>query len=106
MATSLDARIDDALFGPHAQEDWQRTLEGAIAAVLDAPLGSLLDPSATADFVDMVAERAFLEKTARPLATALGTFVVDEAQRDERPMASYLAAETRSEKSSAVTEPV
>jgi hypothetical protein len=97
MATSLDARIDDALFGPHAAEDWQRTLEGAISAALDAPLGNLLDPAATADFVDMLAERAFLEKTARPVAAALSAFVVDEAKRDERPMASYLAPETRSE---------
>jgi hypothetical protein len=97
MATSLDARIDDALFGPHAQQEWEKTLGGAIDAALDAPLGSLLDPAATADFVDMLAERAFLEKSARPAVAALAAFLVEEAKRDDRPLASYLAAETRAD---------
>lgn len=96
MATPLDARIDEALLGPHAEKEWEATLTSGLEALLAAPLGDLLDPAATADFVDMLAERAFLDTTARPVVAALGAFLVDEAKRDERPMASYLAPETRS----------
>ena len=72
MATSLDARIDEALLGPHAEKEWEATLTAGLEAALAAPLGDLLDPVATADFVDMLAERAFLNDTAKPLAAALG----------------------------------
>ena len=95
MATSLDARIDDALFGPNAHDAWRTTLAGAIAAALDAPLGSLIDADALADFLELAAERAFLTDTAKPVATALGRFLLTEAQRDGRPLASYLSTETR-----------
>jgi hypothetical protein len=95
MATSLDARIDEALLGPHAEKEWEATLTAGLEAALAAPLGDLLDPVATADFVDMLAERAFLNDTAKPLAAALAVFLSAEAKRDERPLASYLSEETR-----------
>jgi hypothetical protein len=97
MATSLDARIDEALFGPHAAKEWEDTLAAALEALLSAPLGDLLDATATADFLDLLAERAFLNDTARPAATALACFLAGEAKRDERPLASYLTEETRAD---------
>ena len=95
MPTSLDARIDDALFGPRARTEWRGPLETTVKAALDAPLGSLVVGDALADFVELVVERAFLTDTVKPVATALARFLLAEAQRDGRPLASYLSTETR-----------
>ena len=95
MQTPLDARIDEALFGAHAAKEWEDTLTRALEAALAAPVGALLDPSATADFVDLLAERAFGSETARPALAALCCLLAAEAKRDARPLASYLTGETR-----------
>ena len=97
MPNPLEAHIDEVLLGSGSRAVWRKLVEEGLAAFLDAPVSSLVAPEALADFIELFSERVFLTQTAGPAALALARLGLSEAQRDDRPLASYLSVETRQE---------